>query len=165
MNDRVAIVGCGKQKLDTDTPVPIARLYTSTYFELKREYALTCCDQYFILSAEHGLLPRDIYVTPYDTTIDDLDEDELAEWVDEVAEAFEHFYDDEAVVLLAGQSYLDPLDEPLTDLAEHTLLEFPFSQTSGIGEQMRWLKAEIARVADGRSTGQSSLEMYSGGHS
>jgi hypothetical protein len=73
MAKRWAIVGCGSQKLDLSGdkgPVAISRLYTSNYFELKREYAKTCCDEYLILSAKHGLLdPDGDLIEPYDETL------------------------------------------------------------------------------------------------
>ena len=51
-------------------------LYTSSYFSLKRRYAEEIGDFWSILSAEHGLLPPTKEILPYETSIDDLDEDQ-----------------------------------------------------------------------------------------
>jgi hypothetical protein len=145
--NRCAIVGCGKDKLDLsgDTgPVYISRLYTSNYFELKREYAKECCDRYYILSAKHGLVAPDKAVTdPYDLTIDDLDGDALEEWADDVREVLRWFDGDATLVMLAGQRYLDPIRETLESRSFPPDVEYPFAETSGIGEQMGWLRDEI----------------------
>jgi len=145
---RVAIVGCAEEKLDLSGdkgPVTIARLYTSNYFVLKREYAKECCDEYMILSAKHGLVMPGYYVTDdYDLSIDDLDGAELSNWVAEVREELhliEQHHPEDTLVMLAGQSYLDPLADVLQSL--HNDVEYPFDDTAGIGEQMGWLREKI----------------------
>ena len=68
--------------LTDEQAVPIDQLYTSTYFQLKREYAQACCDDYLILSAKFGLVPPEALVAEsYDLTVHDLDGDALTEWV------------------------------------------------------------------------------------
>lgn len=145
---RTAILGCGSQKRDlsdeTD-PVPICQLYTSTYFELKREYAQTHCDDYRILSAKHGLVRPDYPLTDgYDLTITDLTEAERAEWVSDVESELRQIADSrpaDTLVMLAGQRYLTPFEEILHSLP--TEIAYPFEHTTGIGDQMGWLKSAI----------------------
>lgn len=168
MSDRIAIVGCGQQKLDLDEPtVPIARLYTSNYFELKRKYAKTCCDRYYILSAKHGLADPGMYVASYDLTIDDLDDDEHEAWVWDVGEDLDMTVrPGDTIVWLTGSKYFEPFDDDLTALAERVTVEYPFGQTSGIGEQMAWLKEEIESAEQAAQTGdaaQQPLDAFSGG--
>lgn len=158
-SDRVAIVGCGSQKLDLSGdkgPVTIARLYTSNYFELKREYAKECCDDYYILSAKHGFVPPGFYVEErYDLTISDLEGDEREVWLAEVRGELERFGElqpETTLVLLAGRDYVDPLRSTLAELPND--VEYPFDDTSGIGEQMGWLKEEIER-ANADTSGES----------
>ncbi|GGL73595.1 DUF6884 domain-containing protein [Halocalculus aciditolerans] len=145
---RWAIVGCGSQKLDLSGdkgPVAISRLYTSNYFELKREYAKECCDKYRILSAKHGLVSPGFYVEDdYDLTVTDLDAKQREEWVGDVSAELRkigEYHPDYTLVMLAGQDYLDPLSEALEYLPNE--IERPFADTSGIGEQMGWLKDQI----------------------
>jgi len=164
--ERVAIVGCGKEKLDLSgnkAPVCIARLYTSNYFELKREYAKTCCERYLILSAKHGLVLPGRYVEEdYDLTIDDLDGADLQQWISDVTaelnQIAEHRPQD-TLVMLAGQAYLDPLAGTLQEIPND--VEYPFSDTGGIGEQMGWLREEIdAANADVGADGQAGIERW-----
>lgn len=77
------MVGCGQKKQDTEEPVPAGELYTSTYFQLKKQYAEARSQPiteenelgWAILSAKHDLLFPHIEVEPYNTTVDDLRED------------------------------------------------------------------------------------------
>lgn len=145
MSDRCAIVGCGSEKLDLSGdkgPVFISRLYTSNYAELKREYAKTCCDRYYYLSAKFGLVAPDHMVEEsYDLTIDDLDDDDLDEWADDVGEKLSWFDGETTLVMLAGQDYIEPIEGHLEICPPD--VEFPFAETSGIGDQMAWLNDQI----------------------
>lgn len=164
MIDAIAIVGCGKQKLDLEGKgaVPIARLYTSTYYELKRDYAKVCCDRYYVLSAKHGLALPGMYVEEsYDLTIDDLDDNALDAWAADVAgdlRAIGTHHPVDPIVVLAGKQYVAPLWDVLRALPNP--VRCPFEQTDGIGEQMAWLKAEIeAADAPDRDEQQERLTL------
>jgi len=148
MTKRCAIVGCGSQKLELSGdkgPVAISRLYTSNYFELKREYAAVCCDEYLILSAKHGLVQPDFCVTDgYDLTVSDFNTTALSQWVSDISFELRRIaghHPGETLVMLAGQDYLEPLKSTLTHLPNK--VEYPFEDTDGIGEQMGWLKDQI----------------------
>lgn len=142
-----------------------ANLYTSNYFKLKREYAERESESWRVLSAKHGVFDPFVWATPYDLTITDYpisEEDDqfrdppfltLSEWRDDVLESIEnslnyyHGNDDrphvQELVMLAGQNYLEPLHDGLDDLADEydCTVRYPFDGTSGIGDQMAWLKA------------------------
>lgn len=76
---RVALVSCGKLKLDH--PAPAAELYTGPLFTDARDHVLANgYDHWLILSAEHGLVDPDRVLAPYDTTIDSLTVDQLNHW-------------------------------------------------------------------------------------
>ena len=149
---RLVIVGCGAAKRDPGETYPAKELYTSTYFQKKREFAETCGDRWMILSAEHGLVPPTADLRPYETSIDDLENDEIAQLAHEVNEALTEWIADtesrvctvEEIVVLAGQRYVDPLcwHEVFTAGVEPTV-RFPFQEgdLGGIGEQMAWLDA------------------------
>ncbi|WP_158855588.1 DUF6884 domain-containing protein [Halorhabdus sp. CUG00001] len=151
---RFVIVGCGAAKRDAPQgqTYPAKQLYTSTYFQKKREYAEMCGDQWQILSAEHGLIPPTAELLPYETSIDDLDEEELDQLAHEVGMALIEWVawelgngrDVDEIVVLAGKKYIQPLRDRETFHAgiEPTVV-FPLQQNdlSGIGEQMAWLDA------------------------
>ena len=50
----IALVGCGRAK--RDVPAPASDLYTSRGFRLRAAYAEQEADQWFVLSAEYGLV-------------------------------------------------------------------------------------------------------------
>lgn len=163
---RFVIVGCGSAKRDRELEpgtlrvqrYPAKDLYTSTYFEKKREYAETVGDQWMILSALHGLMPPGEEIKPYDVSIDDLDEERLGqlahrvgmtliEWVEWERQKGNEV---EEIVVLAGRRYLDPLRKRETFHAGiEPQVVFPLQQNDlgGIGEQMAWLK-DRAQAAD-----------------
>lgn len=151
---RVAIVGCGaaKRDLDPGETVEIGTLYTSNYATLKREYAEVLCDDWYILSAKYGLVRHDTEVETYDHTLDDLEPDTREAWRNRVREQFREALarrpPSTTWVLLAGQQYLDALN--LTIRALGVPVERPFDDTSGIGEQMGWLRAQIDVAQEGR---------------
>lgn len=168
--DRVAIVGCGKEKLDLEGdkgPVALARLYTSTYFELKREYAKTCCDRYYVLSAKYGIaLPGKYVSESYELTLSDLDQPELEDWAAEVSDDLDLIAEDaDTIVFLAGQDYQEPLVDTLNEIAERIDIEYPFWQSAGIGEQMGWLREQIDREGQTQQTrdeNQPTLDTFEG---
>jgi hypothetical protein len=57
MSREIGLVSCVSSK--RDTPAPPLDLYTSPYFEKMRCYADSHHDDWWILSAEHGLLDPD----------------------------------------------------------------------------------------------------------
>lgn len=147
------IVGCGAAKRDE---AALAKdLYTSTYFAKKREYAETIGDEWRILSAEHGLLDPYEEIEPYETSIDDLDEDELnrlagdvgLELIDLTVEERVVGRSFDEIVVLAGRKYLDPLRERDAFAAGISeVVTFPLQQNdlAGIGEQMAWLAERVS---------------------
>lgn len=152
--NRVVLVGCGSKKKASGVH-QAKDLYTSTYFELKRQYAeaVTPSDNiggvrqahnWWIVSAEHGVLHPTDEIEPYDTTMEDLTEYEKGRWVEEVKGSLKaalSIYNPELeVVLLAGQEYADLIEIP--DYRAGTVRR-PLQQCSGIGKQMQWLKEQI----------------------
>jgi hypothetical protein len=159
---RLALVGCGKAKREvTGNPnhannqYRAAALYASVYFRLKREYAERMCDYWRILSAKHGLYHPFCIMRPYDVQLTpsgfEGDDEPLFESVDAWAEAVLGDVDEmlrycergndtvDEIVVLAGRAYADPLRDRLAELDAD--VHYPFDATSGIGEQMGWLKA------------------------
>lgn len=126
---RVALVGCGKEKLPTKTKAK--DLYIGTLFKAARAYAETCFDDWVILSAKYNVLDPEIAVDPYDLQLASFSEDRKAHWRrttrDELADRYRGL--DVAFVGLAGEEYLSALtgvERPLEGL--------------GIGERIRKLR-------------------------
>lgn len=62
-------MGCGRAK--RDVPAPASDLYASRGFRLRAAYAEQEADQWFVLSAEHGLVGPDEWISPYDLNLAD----------------------------------------------------------------------------------------------
>lgn len=127
--ETVVLVGCGKSKRDGTHEA--RNLYDSTYFELKRDYAEAVGDEWFVLSAEHGLVRPTEEIEDYETGIGERDPDE---WADDVLGELDA--EGATVVVLAGSDYYEPLEHGLE--AEVGKVEAP---TMGlqIGKRMSWL--------------------------
>jgi hypothetical protein len=64
---RIGLLGCVKEK--AYEPRRSRDLYLSTLFEGRRAYVERSCDQWWILSAEHGLVSPDEGLAPYDLSL------------------------------------------------------------------------------------------------
>ena len=151
---RAALVGCGDAK--HDVPLPACEKYRSTYFGLKRDFAETLCDRWWILSAKFGLLESDHVIDDYDVAITDDDVD-TAQWAEDVLSAlvaveWPGSTDSGQSVTwelyaLAGSDYLEAADQDNLSLRvqlpevtpEHVAICFPFDDLAGIGYQNGWL--------------------------
>jgi len=172
--ETLVIVGCGSAKRSRNCRYEARELYTSTYFEKKREYAETVGDQWAILSAEHGLIAPTEQIKPYETSIDDLDDralDELAHEVGMDLIDWIHYVQTQGVevdrvVVLAGKRYLEPLRERETfDAGPEVAYPLQQKDLGGIGEQMSWLN-ERSNAADTQQQrlitdgGRETAEVY-----
>jgi len=166
---RIALVGCGaaKQDLDAGETVPAKELYTSNYFALKREYAETCCDEWRILSAEHGLLDPETKIEAYDASLNPQSDSYIGDyeagvWAVETAQSisvwtsykipYTHY------VVLAGEDYVGHRHiEAELERRQHVRFPFRRNDLEGIGDQMNWLRDAIDSY---HPPGQSDLEHY-----
>ena len=64
---RLGLVGCVSEK--RTTAAPAEDLYTSTLFRGRRAFAGRTCDDWYILSAKHGLVARSTVLEPYDLAL------------------------------------------------------------------------------------------------
>lgn len=75
---KIGLVGCVKAK--ATRPEPAARLYTSTLFLGRVRYVSQTCDQWFVLSALHGVVEPDRVLEPYDVTLDNASRQQRHVW-------------------------------------------------------------------------------------
>jgi hypothetical protein len=105
---RVGLVGCVKTKLEQAAPA--AELYTSPLFTGRRKAVERSCDQWFVLSALHGLVRPDEVLEPYDRTLLDASSTERRRWSGEVLAALRDQLGDFRGVVFeihAGATYTD----------------------------------------------------------
>ena len=108
MSKRVALVSCVKSK--RDTPCEAADLYTSPLFRSLRRYAEANADEWYILSAEHGLLDPRTVIAPYEKTLNRMGVRDRNSWAETVQQQLIKVLPAGAeVVILAGERYREGL--------------------------------------------------------
>jgi len=138
----IGLVSCVKTK--QEEPASPKELYTSPYFEKMRAYAEQYHNDWWILSAKHGLIdPDGDPIEPYDETLSGEGVTKRREWAERVAEQMEReglVSDDVTLVIHAGKDYY----EELLPLIEDTgvSIEIPTEGLS-IGEKQAWYKERL----------------------
>ncbi len=132
---RVGLISCASKKREAASPA--ANLYTSALFRKSRDYVQAYCDEWYILSAEHGLLhPTDI-IQPYDTTLNSMTASKRRDWADTVWSSLaEVISPRDFVVILAGAKYREQLAGKIESYG--CQLAVPMRRM-GIGQQLQWL--------------------------
>jgi len=137
----IALISCSQAKL----PVPAAArfLYQGQLFHHSLIYALKRkVDHIYILSAKHGLLRWDIWVEPYDESLNDMTRSQVKDWSRKVIHdlAKLHNLETDRFIILAGQRYREFITPHLTHV------EIPLKGL-GIGQQIQRLKLSKAKCA------------------
>ena len=108
MSRRIGLVGCVKKKLDVDAPAK--DLYISTLFRGRRRYVEQSCDEWWILSAEHGVVDPEQVLAPYDVTLKEMGRAERRVWASRVLDELEAstlLSPGDVVEIHAGADYRD----------------------------------------------------------
>src|SRR4051794_18394300 len=140
MPRRIGLVGCVKRKRSVASRA--ADLYTSTLFTGRRTYVERTCDEWWVLSAEHGLVAPTDVLEPYDVTLNDASRPDRRRWATKVlGQIDERIRLDRGDVIEchAGANYLDfGLADGLR--RRGCILENP-TEGLGIGRQLQFYKA------------------------
>ena len=142
MTQEIGLVSCVKTKRD-ELATP-KNLYTSDYFEKMRSYAEQHHDDWWILSAKHGLLdPDGEPIEPYNETLTGARVAKKREWSEKVAEQLDDerlLTEETTLVLHAGKDYYEELLPLIEDSG--VTIEIP---TEGlyIGEKKAWYKERL----------------------
>ena len=105
---RVGLVGCVKEK--RSSAAQAKDLYTSTLFQGRRRFAERSCSEWWILSAQHGLVTPGFQLAPYDLALKDLSRGERRRWSDTVLKSIDEHIGlrtGEVVEFHAGAEYRD----------------------------------------------------------
>lgn len=130
--ERVGLVACAARKLPGTHRAE--DLYQSALFKKARQWVIANCDNWFVLSAKHGLIHPSAEIDWYDVTLKNLTREERQAWADKVRLQLKAIVTSEVeLIALAGESYCEPLMEfkvrrPLKGM--------------GIGQQLHWLTVE-----------------------
>jgi hypothetical protein len=134
----VGLVGCGKTKLDH--PAPAKDLYVSPLFRAARRYAESCCDEWVILSAGHGVLLPEQVIAPYERPLSKMRLAEKEQWSRRVTNYLRQHYAglDVRFIGLAGEEYLSRLG---------VSVEWPLDGL-GIGQRIERLRFLVLECSD-----------------
>ena len=134
---RITLVGCCREKASGIAPA--RQLYKSQLFKKAAGWADRRGDDWFVISAKHGLIKSDSKLAPYDSSIRAMAPDQRTKWATDVAaqlSALAAFYevDRMEVTLLAGSAYAGWLDLVQPWCTVHQPLE-----GLQIGQRLQWL--------------------------
>ena len=139
MQKRIALVACVSKK--AASPMPACDLYTSPWFSKASAYAWQVADEWYILSAKHGLVSPGTVIAPYDETLSRMPTAERRAWAKRVQEDLgEVLKPGDHVVILAGEAYRSNLVGPIREMG--CTVEIPM-QGLKIGQQLSWLKHRL----------------------
>lgn len=142
MGNRVALVSCVKSKANSARPAQ--DLYTSPLFAGMRKYAEQNSDEWFILSAEHGLLRPEQVVAPYEKTLKTMRKVERLDWANRVGNELMALLKPSAtVIILAGQDYSQNIIPILENRGFK--IEVPMGKLK-LGPRLSWLKSQVRHV-------------------
>ncbi len=131
----VGLVSCSKSKLNEAAPA--RELYAPSFiFSRSARYVETHCDEWFVLSAKHGLVHPDAVVEPYDETLAGAPKAVRDEWAEGVRQVLQARYAGRPVkfVLMAGRSYSGAVKGLDAEVVEPL-------KGMGTGFRRRWLAA------------------------
>ena len=135
--NRIVLISCVGKKLPHKARAE--DLYTSPLFKYNLRYAKSLRpDNIYILSAEHGLLPLDKDIEPYNKTLNKMPAREIKKWAKEVINQLKNRADlqRDEIIFLAGQKYRKYLIPYIRNYM------IPLERLS-IGRQLNYLKMKL----------------------
>lgn len=137
----IALVGCGRAK--RGVPAPASDLYTSKGFRLRAGYAAQEADEWFVLSAEYGLVRPEEWISPYDLHLEATTRSYRRTWGEWVVARLERLHgalQDVTVLVVAPASYADPIRSLLRQHGARVV-----EPLHGLrqGEQISWLASRV----------------------
>ncbi|MFC2053495.1 DUF6884 domain-containing protein [Chloroflexota bacterium] len=135
MAKTIALVACVSKK--NKRPMQARDLYISDWFKKASAYAGKVSDEWFILSAEYGLIDPNVIIEPYDVTLNKMPISKRRTWSLRVMQDFRPMLEKgDDIVILAGQKYREFLVKPLRSMG--CQVKIPMEGLR-IGEQLSWL--------------------------
>jgi cytoplasmic iron level regulating protein YaaA (DUF328/UPF0246 family) len=110
----------------------------SALFRSMRRYGEKYADQWFILSARHGLLRPEQVVVPYEQTLKAMSKQERLLWGEKVQkQLLKRLPNRASVIVLAGERYREHICPFLVDHGYQVSVPMAGKK---LGMQLRWLK-------------------------
>ena len=162
--ERVILVGCVKTK--NKGRYAAKDLYASSLFAKRRAYAEASGRQWFILSAEHGLVDPDQALDPYERTLNRMTASEREAWgrrvVTAIRERLCDLQTEKNLEIHAGSRYVDAIQDEIGDIGGS--LTVPLAHL-GLGTQLAWYGDHLqgSPVSDDANLRAVRLETWSAG--
>ena len=134
---KVVLISCVSNK-KSDGVYPACQLYAGPLFQNSFEYAQGLKPEMIhILSAKYKLISYKEPIASYNTTLNDMKDQEIQEWSTEVLKQLNDLYDIENTnfIILAGSNYYEYLIPNLKNY------ELPCGKLP-IGKRIQWLQRE-----------------------
>lgn len=141
----IALVSCVRQKLDV--PARARELYVSAWFKKASRLADVVADDWFILSAEYGLVGKDDWIAPYEKSLNSMSAAERRVWGHAVLDTLRDVVRaNDAVILVAGKRYREQFEWSLQQWG--CRVEIPMEGLP-IGKQLAWLNRRLREISEG----------------
>ena len=141
----IAIIGCTKSK--RKTPCTAEKMYSpSTLFRLELEYVKKFInpDKLYILSAKYELIENTEQIEPYDEYLKNKTKTDKDTWNENVLTSIRKtFTRGDRLYFFCGREYYKDLIPILQK--EGYECSIPLKEKGKMGEQMQWLKNELAK--------------------
>lgn len=144
----VALVACSKSKLDE--PAAAGDLYTGQLFQAARAWSERYADRWLILSARYGLVGPNIWIEPYNLTLNAMSQSQRRGWANRVLDQWRYrqvtdrlpdpHVGETMVVFLAGAAYREHLVGTLRRAGYVVVAPL---QGLGYGQQVAWLQQHV----------------------
>jgi hypothetical protein len=133
---KACLIACASQK--QAAAAPAQDLYQSELFRKSVGWMhRQNFDEWFILSAKHGLVKPEQILESYNSTLNTMKADARHQWAKIVLDALMIVLPEPAsITFLAGSKYREYLAEPLREKGYEVLIPM---QGLGIGKQLQWL--------------------------
>lgn len=136
----IVLLSCVSRKKNGNRPA--CDLYTGPLFQNSWEYAKALKPDFIhIMSAKYGLLDYNEYIEKYDVTLNDMSNDEIHVWSDEIFLDLKSKYDLETTkfIILAGKNYYSGFIDKLPNV------ELPLGDLP-IGKRVQWLQTTLKSI-------------------
>lgn len=136
------LISCGDAK--REYACAARSIYTSPILKIGTKWMEENCSPWYILSAKYGLLHPDKVISPYNTYLPDMDEDDRLEWAEMVRQQLRKANPNgRPIVYIGGVFYLDTVAEGVSKkkAPEITgIFQKEFLDIGNRGKRAQWMK-------------------------
>ena len=135
----ICFVSCVGKK--TSVSAAAKDLYRSDWFIKARTFVEAKGFQWFILSAEYGLVHPDQTIAPYDKTLNTMSSHDRREWAKRILiQIDDTIPETKSFIFLAGRKYRENLLDPLKAKGSEIIIPM---EGLRIGQQLSWLNRHV----------------------